>query len=105
MRPGATLGRAWAAGRLIEFRILGPLEVRSQDRFLRLGGAKQRTLLAVLLLRANEVVAGERLIDELWGARPPATAGKLVQGYVSALRKVLAGASLVTQPPGYVLNL
>ena len=55
----------------MEFRILGPLEVVEQGRPLPLGGARQRTLLALLLTRANEVVSADRLIDELWGAQPP----------------------------------
>jgi DNA-binding SARP family transcriptional activator len=55
----------------------------------------------VLLLRANEVVATERLIDELWGESPPATAVKSVQVYVSGLRKQLGDGRLVTRSPGY----
>jgi YVTN family beta-propeller protein len=95
----------------MEFRILGPLEVCSEGRQLSLGGAKQRAVLAVLLLRRNEVVSTDRLIDELWGDRPPATAAKTVQVYVSQLRKALrdrtgrdeAASVLVTKAPGYVL--
>jgi DNA-binding SARP family transcriptional activator len=67
----------------MEFRMLGPLEVREDGRPLPLRGGKQRSLLGVLLLHANEAVSSERLVDELWGARPPARANKLVQGYVS----------------------
>ena len=73
----------------MEFRLLGPLEVAEHDRSLPLGGRKQRALLAVLLLHANEVVSVERLIDELWGESPPATVAKSVQVYVSRLRKQL----------------
>jgi YVTN family beta-propeller protein len=95
----------------MEFRILGPLEVRSEGRELSLGGAKQRALLAVLLLHANEVVSTDRLVDELWGDRPPATASKVVRVYVSQLRKALRGRRgqgeeervLVTRPAGYML--
>ena len=58
----------------MEYRVLGPLEVRKDDGPLPLGGAKQRALLALLLLNANRVVSRERLIDELWGDEPPATA-------------------------------
>ena len=63
----------------MEFRILGPLEVVEQGRRLALGGAKQRALLAVLVLHANEVVPADRLIDDLWGERPPETAPKVVR--------------------------
>jgi DNA-binding SARP family transcriptional activator len=76
---------------------------------LEIGGGRKRALLAVLLLHANEVVSNDRLIDEVWGDRPPATAPKIVQGYVSQLRKVLSdedgGSVLVTKTPGYVLRL
>ena len=63
----------------LEFFILGPLEVRAEGRTLELGAAKQRALLALLLLNANKVVPVTRLIDELWGERPPATASHSVQ--------------------------
>jgi YVTN family beta-propeller protein len=89
----------------MEFRILGPLEVRDGDRSVPLGGPKQRALLGVLLLHANEVVSAARLVDELWGERPPATAEKLVQGYVHGLRRQLGADTLVTQPPGYRIEL
>ena len=100
----------------MEYRVLGPLEVVRQGRTLELGSGKQRTLLAALLLHANEVVSTDRLIDALWGERAPATAPKIVQGYVSQLRKLLAGTSgsrdgsrdggvLLTRSPGYVLRL
>lgn len=58
----------------MEFRLLGPLEVVEHERVLVLGGVKQRSLLAVLMLHANEVVSADRLIDELWGQTPPPTA-------------------------------
>ena len=54
-----------------------------------LGGDRQRAVLGHLLLHRNEVVASERLIDELWGERPPPTAGKILQNYVSQLRRAL----------------
>ncbi|HET8652557.1 MAG TPA: BTAD domain-containing putative transcriptional regulator, partial [Gaiellaceae bacterium] len=69
-----------------------------------LGPAKQRALLAVLLLHRGEVVPSERLIEELWSGRAPATAAKSVQVYVSQLRKAL-GDRLVTRGGGYVLEL
>ena len=87
----------------MEFLILGPLEVRNGEQTVRLGAAKQRALLGVLLLHANETVSTSRLVDELWGEGPPATAEKLVQGYVHALRKQLGPGILETQAPGYRL--
>ena len=89
----------------MEFKILGPLEVVDGERSVSLGGAKQRALLAVLLLHANEVVSTDRLIDDLWGANPPETASTALQGYVSRLRKGLGAEALVTRAPGYVLQL
>jgi DNA-binding SARP family transcriptional activator len=89
----------------MDFRLLGPLEVSEGDRPIAVGAGKQRALLAVLLLHPNEVVSTERLVDELWGASPPATVGKSVQTYVSRLRKVLGDGRLGTRPPGYVLRV
>jgi DNA-binding SARP family transcriptional activator len=88
---------------VVEFRILGPLEVVAEGRPLVLGGQKQRALLAFLLLEANRVVSNERLIDALWEEAPPETVQKALQVYVSQLRKVLGGDRLQTRPPGYVL--
>jgi DNA-binding SARP family transcriptional activator len=73
----------------VEFQILGPLEVLEGGRPLALGRLKERMVLAVLLLHANEFVSRERLIDELWGVAPPATARKAVNVYISKLRKAL----------------
>jgi predicted ATPase/DNA-binding SARP family transcriptional activator/Tfp pilus assembly protein PilF len=96
----------------VEFRMLGPLEVvDDHGRPLGLGGAKQRALLAVLLLHAGEVVSAERLVDELWGEDPPKSARSVLQVYVANLRKVLepgrarraAGGVLRTRPPGYLV--
>jgi DNA-binding SARP family transcriptional activator len=87
------------------FRLLGPLEVSEGERSLALGGVKQRSLLAILLLHANELVTSDRLIDQLWGATPPRTAAKSVQVYVSRLRKLLGDGRLTTRPPGYVLHV
>jgi len=89
----------------LDYRILGPLEVVEAGRSLPLGGPKQRSLLALLLLHANEVVATDELIDRLWGDRPPPTAAKVVQVQVWRLRKTMGRDSLVTRPPGYVLRL
>jgi DNA-binding SARP family transcriptional activator/glutamine cyclotransferase len=89
----------------MEFRILGPLEVREDGHPVPLGGSKQRALLASLLLHANEVVSRDRLIDELWGASPPATAPTALQVYVSQLRKALGRELILTQPPGYRIRV
>jgi YVTN family beta-propeller protein len=90
----------------MEFRILGALEVRDDGGSrIPLGAGKQRAVLAFLLLHGNEVVATERLIDELWGESPPETARKALQIYVSRLRKALGTARIGTHEPGYVLEL
>jgi DNA-binding SARP family transcriptional activator len=90
----------------MEFRILGPLEVSDDGRPVVVQGTKQRALLAVLLLHANEVVSSDRLIDEVWGAEPPESGLTALQVRVSQLRKALLGAgSLETQAPGYVLRV
>src|SRR5438270_3165285 len=75
----------------MDYRILGPLEVRDGDRPVRLGGDKQRALLAILLLHTNEVVSADRLITELWGDSPPASALRTLHAYLSRLRKALTG--------------
>jgi len=87
----------------MDFRLLGPLEVAGDEGSLALGGTKQRSLLAMLLLHANQVVSTDRLIDALWGASPPFTCGKSIQVYVSRLRKAMADNRLVTRAPGYVV--
>src|SRR5262245_30872384 len=87
----------------MDYRLLGPLEVRIGAAPLPLGGAKQRALLALLLLNANRVVARDRLVDELWGESPPETAVATIQVYVSRLRKLLPEGTLATHAPGYLL--
>ncbi|MFL5857883.1 MAG: BTAD domain-containing putative transcriptional regulator, partial [Solirubrobacteraceae bacterium] len=89
----------------MEFRLLGPFEVVEHDRLLELGGRKQRSLLAVLLLHANEVVSTDRLIDELWAQTPPRTAAKSIQLYVWRLRKELGEGRIATRAPGYMLRV
>ena len=86
----------------MEFRILGPLEVAENGSAVDLGAAKQQTLLGVLLLHIGEVVSTARLVDELWGDAPPATAPKAIQGYVHGLRKVLGPEAIGTRAGGYV---
>ena len=89
----------------MDFRILGPVEVSRDGHALRLGGAKERALVAVLLLHANEVVSTDTLIDRLWGGNPPSTVGKALQVYVSRLRKLLGSDALLTRPPGYLMRI
>jgi DNA-binding SARP family transcriptional activator len=92
----------------VEFRILGPLEVLDEAGPVALGTMKERVVLAVLLLHANEVVSRERLVDELWGESPPPTARKAVNVYVSQLRKGLARngtAPIETLAGGYRLSV
>ena len=90
--------------------MLGPLEAVHDGMQVPLGSRKQRALLAILLLRANEVVAPDALIDELWGERPPPSAAHTLQVYVSRLRSAFrqSGADdglLVTRPAGYCLRV
>src|SRR6266511_1208688 len=100
--PQHRLKRAHA-GEAMDYRVLGPLEVRDGEESLPLAGAKQRALLALLLLHANRVLSLDRRIDELWGDEPPATAVTGLQVYVSRLRKLLPAGALLTRPPGYLL--
>ena len=88
---------------MIEFRVLGAFEALEDQRPVAVGGPKQRALLAVLVLRRGEVVSSDRLIDAVWGERAPASAVKIVQGYVSQLRRALGEGVLVTRGHGYLL--
>jgi DNA-binding SARP family transcriptional activator/streptogramin lyase len=97
----------------VDVNILGPIEIRDPDgRAIALPSGRERSLLALLLIHRDEVVSTDRIVDALWGAHPPETAMKAVQGYVSHLRRVLefsgepgaAHSGLVTQPPGYALR-
>ena len=89
----------------MEFYILGPLEVRDERGGLSLGGGKQRALLALLLIHPNESLSIDRLIEELWDESPPPTAAKILQNYVSQLRRVLGDDRLQTQARGYALGV
>jgi DNA-binding SARP family transcriptional activator/tetratricopeptide (TPR) repeat protein len=89
----------------MEVRVLGPLEVVDDGRDLTPARPKHRALLALLLLRANEVVPADELIEALWGHEPPGTAGKALHGHVSALRKLLGADVIETRPPGYALRM
>lgn len=89
----------------MDFRVLGPLEIVEGDRPLPLGGRRQRALLAALLVHANEVVATEQLIHDLWGERSPPAAANTVQVYVSRLRKLIGFERLERHASGYRLQL
>ena len=91
--------------RLMEFRLLGPLELVDGGRMLELRARKHRALLAVLLLEANRVVSVQRLIDALWEDDPPETAPRVLQVYMSQLRKLVGRNRLETKRPGYVLRV
>jgi DNA-binding SARP family transcriptional activator len=95
------------AGAKVDYRILGPLEAHDGERALMLGGAKQRAVLALLLLRGNEALTRDVIIDQLWGESPPPTAAKVLQNCVSALRKELPGGAerLRTFGTSYALEL
>ncbi len=91
------------------FGILGPLEVTADGRTTRLGGARPRRLLAMLLLNAGQVVSADRLVDAVWDATPPASADVTLRTHVASLRRHLdtldAGDLLVTRSPGYLLDI
>src|SRR3954454_23760697 len=90
----------------MEFRILGPLEVRAEQGPLSLGRIKPRGLLAVLLLNANEPVSAERLALALWGEDAPAGAVKTIHVHVSRLRRALGDPDvLATTRAGYLLRV
>jgi YVTN family beta-propeller protein len=89
----------------VDAAILGPVEVRIDGRVVPLGGPKPRALLAIFLLQANEVVSRDRLIDALWGERPPASVEQTLDTYISRLRRALGGDRLLRQPGGYMLKI
>ena len=89
----------------MEFQILGPLEAFAEGRRVSPRAAKPRALLAILLLHVSESVSIDRLIADLWAGRPPATAAKILQTYVSQLRKALGDDTIVTGPVGYQLQV
>jgi peptide/nickel transport system substrate-binding protein len=89
----------------VEFSVLGPLSVRIDGTPVALGGAKQRALLAMLLLRANAVVSRDSLIDGLWGEHAPATARRSLDSHVSRLRRLLGPERIERHAPGYRLRV
>jgi DNA-binding SARP family transcriptional activator len=89
----------------MEFRLLGPIAAQNDDGPVALEAPKQRALLAVLLLNANEVLSRERLIDHLWGDEPPRSAVQSLQVYVHGLRQALGAERIETHGTGYRLPL
>ena len=89
----------------MRFQTLGPLSVSSNGEAVSLGGPKQRTLLAVLLLHRNEVVARDYLVDALWGERPPRSAVESLDTYLYRLRKLLGHDRLAREAGGYLLRV
>jgi DNA-binding SARP family transcriptional activator len=90
---------------MLEFRILGPLEVVRDGEPVVLGGQRLRAVLAFLLVHANELVPAERVVAEVWGEEAPRTATASLQNFVGQLRKLLGRGVLVTRSPGYVLQI
>lgn len=92
----------------MEFRILGPLEVLCDSRVINLRGAREQTILAMLLLDVDRVVPVDRLIDAIWDDTPPQTARTQVYICVSALRRRFASVGwpdvIDSQAPGYVIR-
>ena len=89
----------------LEFRILGPLEVRRDGERIAIPAPRQRALLGYLLLRANEPVPADELIDQLWGDDAPPTARASLHNHVHALRRVVGATTLGLEPSGYVLHV
>ena len=89
----------------MDFRILGPVEVVENGKPLPLGGPRQRALLALLLLHANDAVSTDRLIDELWGAEAPASGPTALQNQIARLRKVLGADRVHTRQTGYAIRV
>jgi DNA-binding SARP family transcriptional activator len=88
-----------------DYSILGSLEVHAGDRAVPLGGARCRAVLAVLVMRANHPVSIGRLIDEVWGDPAPASAGNVVHGHISDLRRALGRDAIETRGDAYVLRV
>ena len=89
----------------LQLGVLGPLQLSVAGQVVELRRAKQRSLLALLLLNVGEVVSTDRLIEELWAGQPPKTAVGSLQNLVSDLRKALGPDVIRTRAPGYVLDV
>ena len=102
---GLWIGAVDESRRATEFRVLGPVEAWQDDRPVRLGGRRQRALLALLLLEPGRPVSVDTLTEELWVGTPPPGAAKSLRVYVSRLRAALADGTVVARPPGYALGV
>src|SRR5688500_18780932 len=92
----------------MDYRILGPLELADGSAPVGVTGARQRSLLALLLIHRNEVISSDRIVDALWGETPPPSAVKAVQNAVSQVRRALPGdgdGPLRTERGGYLLRV
>ena len=90
---------------MLQIQLLGPLEVRDEERVIEIRRRKQRALLAVLALRAGEAVSPDRLVENIWGESPPKTARHALENYVSELRRTLGRDVIRTEPAGYLLGI
>ncbi|WP_328318516.1 AfsR/SARP family transcriptional regulator [Streptomyces sp. NBC_00388] len=104
------MGLGGPVGERLNFQILGPLSVTAGNRRISVGGARQRTILALLLLSPGRIVPVDTLVDVVWDGRPPATARTQVAIVIAALRKTFKAEGctediIVTAHPGYLLNV
>lgn len=100
---GENTGISSAGGHGLEYRILGPIQVASDNHQIRVVGLRSQRILAMLLLNSNRIVPVDRLVDAAWDEDPPSTARRQVQNRIAALRSSLDGANLVTHTGGYRL--
>jgi DNA-binding SARP family transcriptional activator len=89
----------------VDFRVLGPLEIRAGGRFVRVSSRLSRALLATLLVHAGQVLTPDQLIDDLWGVRPPSSARMCLHNLVSGLRRAIRPDVVQTVSAGYVLHV
>lgn len=89
----------------IRYQLLGPVTAYCEGEMVRLGGLRQRTVLAALLLNANRVVSEDQLVDFLWEGSPPSSARGQLQVRISELRKLLGRSVIVRRAPGYLVEV
>src|SRR4029079_13351531 len=110
--PGGPRAAVWIAqvcsvrnASVVEIRILGPVEASVDGQVVPLPRPKQRALLVLLALEVGKVVAVDRLIEDLWAGRPPTFARNPLQNPVHQLRRALGSETILSRPPGYLLDL